>query len=256
MFPRNLMNQRTSKFDDYPNSSDDLNQDDLEYLSRTESKTDEILLPPKPPKPEVHTTDPKLLAELMSSDEALWERAWFEFNERYKYYIYSVGIQAGCGPDLAQDLVNTVLLRVRDKIGLYDRSKGKFRSWLWKVSHNIMRDELRKNRRIQEILQAFQAQPASSGGSGDFIKGILENPDDESSFDSLTERALTRLADSFKGKPDNIEVFRKYAIEFSPAAKVAKEFKISRERVWSVKSQLMPEFTQALKTVLHEESRL
>jgi len=241
---------------DNPEYEEQLNWDDLEYLQRMDDDTGEISLPPKPPKPTVHSTDPRLLTELMSTDEALWERAWFEFNERYKYYIYFVAIETGGQPDAAQELVNAVLLKVQKNIGSYNQHKGKFRSWLWKITHNLMVDELRKIRRAQNNLESLQARQVSSQVRDDIIANILDNNDDESSFAGLTEQALDRMAATFRGKQENIEVFRKFAVEFLPAEEVAREFNITQNRVWSVKNQLMPKFTRALQSILHEKGRL
>ena len=121
---------------EYPKLESNISPDDVcswmedgrERETSSAIKDKGLSLPPKPPKPTIHSTDPRLLEELESSDEALREKAWFEFNDRYKRYIHYVAIRSGGNGAMAQELVNEVLERVWKHIAKYDRKKGKFRA--------------------------------------------------------------------------------------------------------------------------------
>ena len=61
----------------------------------------------------------------------------------------------------AQDVSQSVAITILTKLHLFDRSKGPFRGWLWKVTQNAVVDYLRKERRQTELarIQAAKMSP-------------------------------------------------------------------------------------------------
>ena len=209
--------------------------------------TNDITLPAMPPEPTIHSTDPKLLEELESSNEALKQKAWFEFNDRYKYYIYFVAVQYKADHALAQELVNEVLERVYKRIATYDRAKGRFRNWLWAVTRNATFDRLRKQMRRNETnLNTAAVHNLTDKAISEWWKDI--------EFEHLTNRALVRIERSYRGKPEKIDIFKAYVIGGESAREVAQKFEVTENVVRMTKNALMPKFKAELKLILSEES--
>lgn len=112
-----------------------------------------------------YTTDSRLLNRMAAENE----QAWSEFDAKYRGMIYAIGKNRGLSQTDCEDLVQEVMLVCCQRIGysFYDRSKGRFRSWLTTVTRNIIWQQQRKNRRPQpddlpayddEINQSFMKQ--------------------------------------------------------------------------------------------------
>ena len=237
---------------EYPKLESNISPDDVcswmedgrERETSSAIKDKGLSLPPKPPKPTIHSTDPRLLEELESSDEALREKAWFEFNDRYKRYIHYVAIRSGGNGAMAQELVNEVLERVYKHISKYNREKGKFRNWLWVVTRNLTFDRLRKKvRRNERRLGTAEGENLTGATVSEWWKEV--------EFEYLVEKALVNVKASFRGKPEKIEIFREYAIGGRRAREVAGMFGVNENVVRMTKNALMPKFKEALKQILH-----
>ncbi|MBQ9336080.1 MAG: sigma-70 family RNA polymerase sigma factor [Lentisphaeria bacterium] len=78
-----------------------------------------------------YTTDSGLLTRMAAEEE----QAWIDFDNKYRSMILAVGKQRGIAPDDCEDLVQEVMLVCCRRISrfFYDRSKGRFRSYLYAV---------------------------------------------------------------------------------------------------------------------------
>ncbi len=63
----------------------------------------------------------------------------------YKYLFWNVG----CTED-AEDLAEEVFLRCLVNIGSYNSKRGAFRSWAFRIAHNLLMDHYRRNKRRGE----------------------------------------------------------------------------------------------------------
>ncbi|MCM8531079.1 MAG: RNA polymerase sigma factor, partial [Lentisphaeraceae bacterium] len=78
------------------------------------------------------------------------ESAWEDFVENYKNYIYKIIISFRVDKHDADDLMQTVLLKLWKKLPEfeYDPGKGKFRYWLGRVTKNFVFKFLNKKKRL------------------------------------------------------------------------------------------------------------
>ncbi|MBP5182973.1 MAG: sigma-70 family RNA polymerase sigma factor [Lentisphaeria bacterium] len=92
------------------------------------------------------TTDSRLLSRLAESDE----RAWREFDEKYRNMICAIGGKMGVPPADHDDLVQEVMLVCcrRLETFFYDRTKGRFRSYISAIIRNVSWVLLRKKRSV------------------------------------------------------------------------------------------------------------
>ncbi len=70
----------------------------------------------------------------------------------YKYLFWNLG----CVED-AEDLAEEVFLRCMVNIGSYDPKRGSFRSWAFRIAHNILMDHHRNRKRKGE--QPLEDEP-------------------------------------------------------------------------------------------------
>jgi RNA polymerase sigma-70 factor (ECF subfamily) len=70
---------------------------------------------------------------------------WEEVARAHGRKIYNFAYRLSGNPDDAADLVQEVLLRVRQ--GLAQYQPGSFEGWLWRITRNAFVDELRRRRR-------------------------------------------------------------------------------------------------------------
>ncbi len=72
--------------------------------------------------------------------------------ERYEKLLFSFAYRMTKRRELSEEIVQEVFIKLWTKPGIYDRSKGKFSSWLLTVTRNTSIDHLRrKNENTYEI---------------------------------------------------------------------------------------------------------
>ena len=90
--------------------------------------------------------------------------AWEDFVNYYQNYLENILRKYQINPTDAEDILQSTLVKVWELLPSfnYDQNKGRFRSWLTQVTINIMREQLRKNNRLNKAL--------SEGKLNDFEK--------------------------------------------------------------------------------------
>jgi RNA polymerase sigma-70 factor (ECF subfamily) len=65
--------------------------------------------------------------------------------DRYYNRVHAYLIVKGAAPDVAEDLVQEVFLRIVTAAPTFDQNRGSFRAWLFAIATNIFIDYLRQN---------------------------------------------------------------------------------------------------------------
>ena len=86
--------------------------------------------------PALPSTRQTLLLRLRSQDGD----SWTEFVEVYEQALYEFCRRRGLQDADARDVTQEVLIQVSNGIGKWDSSKGRFRSWLFRITQNIAID--------------------------------------------------------------------------------------------------------------------
>lgn len=83
-----------------------------------------------------------LLAKLKKTEN---HEAWLEFETIYRAFILSLILRMGINADDAEDISQTVLTKVWQKIEdfEYNKNKGKFHNWLAAMTRNTVKDFFR-----------------------------------------------------------------------------------------------------------------
>lgn len=175
--------------------------------------------------------------------------AWHEFVELYEPLIYGIGRRHGLQASDARDLVQEVLSAVASSISRFesDKSRGRFRTWLFRVARNHALIQLRKLNR----------QPVTGGGSE--IHSILNSHPEpiaaESEFDAAYRRrafrwAARRARESVQ--PTTWDSFARTAINGEPAQTVADDLGIDVGAVYLARSRVMARLRKMVEEVTVE----
>ncbi len=140
-------------------------------------------------------TRSSLLSRLRHASDGV---SWQQFFDNYGRLIHSVCRRSGLDAQEAEEVTQETIVAVSQKLPefQYDRSRGSFKGWLWRVTKNhvagFLRTKYREGARRAEL-------PATATGEAPALERIADPdaaPDalwDEEWRDHLLKRALLRV---------------------------------------------------------------
>ena len=167
----------------------------------------------------------------------------------YAFVFYRVGRDA----ELAEDVVQETFATALDRIEQFDPARGSLKSWLFSLSRNAARDQLRSHRRSTELAAMWERIDRS-------LAQIFESLDQTPLTDEILARAETRdmVNMTIAHLPDNYRqvLERKYVAGESLAA-LAGELGMSADAVKSLLARARRAFRDTFATLSKEmaESR-
>ena len=169
--------------------------------------------------------------------------AWNAFYCAYWRWLLGVCLSRGIPYADAEDLVQTTFIRVNAKIDdfHYDRSRGRFSSWLHEILGNLTTDYWRRtaNENKRRPLQ----RPSQSDRQTQPLYRIA-GPQKDRVFDQVLANELRRVFEEAytelktRVSPRHWLVFKAYAIEGGTAEEVAIRFGIAPGTVYSINCRL------------------
>jgi RNA polymerase sigma-70 factor (ECF subfamily) len=132
------------------------------------------------------TAQAKILSTLHSITQPIdWDAIYtLELPRIYNFFLYKVGDR-----DLAQDLTATVFERAWKSRSRYRNKLSSPSTWLFGIARNVLKEHLRKNKRITQKLEPLSKYNARSG-STDIEQSIHEQQDKE-----LLKKMLLELSE-------------------------------------------------------------
>lgn len=137
-----------------------------------------------------HDPDLRLLDEQVMVERAQQDRAYFEpIYELYSGAVYRMCLRACGDPDLADDLTSKVFLTAIERIHTYKpRPNSSFRSWLFVVARNTVRDYWRRTNRIHRLFDDRRDLEDGSPGPEEIAVHRIELQELRTAMDTLNER--------------------------------------------------------------------
>ena len=197
--------------------------------------------------PQVPDTRASLILRLPSAADA---EAWNEFVSIYEPFVYRFARRGGLQEADARELVQNVLLAVARAVGRWrpDSSRGKFRTWLFRIARNQLIDLSGKLRRHAttpccENSLGMLAQPLEPlGGMDEF--GWSDEEVKMSHRRELFRWAAERVKTSVK--LSTWQAFWLTAVEQLSAEVVAERLSISVGAVYIARSRVLARLRDAV----------
>lgn len=162
-------------------------------------------------------------------DDASWE----DFVQFYERFIYTTVRQSGLSPEESKDVTQQVLLKLWNILPdfTYNKDKGGFRNWLYRVTKTVLFDYWRKEGKYKQKLDEY-------GHDVDTITDSVSSLDQMMNKEwelHISNLAMEKVSKRFSGKA--IGVF--YALLDGKAiADVAKDFDIAENTVYVYRNRV------------------
>lgn len=191
-----------------------------------------------------YTTNSSLLRHVQQGEE----QAWDKFYAKYAGMIHSIGKKRRLSPEECDDLMNevmTIFWRKMDAF-IYDRNKGKFRSYLARIAHYCAMQIFSKRDKDLEVL----SDPAMD---------YPDEVDDELMNEwqnYLLDKALEALRESVD--TEIYQVFYMSFIQQCPISEIAAITRKTPNNIYVIRSRCLAKLTDIIKDLrqLDEEMLL
>ena len=189
------------------------------------------------------STESNLLARIRNHQD---HSAWTRFVEVYAPVIYrfarKYGLQDSDAADVTQEVLQAIAVSAEGFV--YDRERGKFRSWLFTVVRHRLSNFLRAGTNRQEVTSPFE-------GDGNVVVDGEDDPWpklwDQEHNDHLYKLAAKQVRASVTAQ--TWEAFWKTTIEQLPAQQVAKELNLSVGAVYVAKSRIIAKLRHEVDSI-------
>lgn len=182
-------------------------------------------------------TRQSLLARLKRWDDSA---SWNDFFETYWRLIYSVARKAGLTDSEAQDAVQETIISVAKKMPEfdYDPALGSFKSWLMRLTHWRVADQLRKRgydslgewKPIERAGDAFGQGPAPASSFD------LERIWEQEWQEQILEAALHRVREQADAR--QYQMFHLHVCQHMSAREVATRLEVKLAEVYFAKYKI------------------
>jgi RNA polymerase sigma factor (sigma-70 family) len=193
-----------------------------------------------------HLTRQTLLARLkLQRDDESWE----EFVLYYRHFIYIICRRMNQNHHDAEEITQKILLKIWNAIESFEYDKNRrFRSWLYQVTRNAVRDHCRKQTRDKGLLEKASEYKIWNTGN-DFDLPVIEQLAEEEWNNYLTNLALDLIRPHFS---ENVMLIFTRLINGAEASPLAKELGIPRNTVNVYKKRVMKKLKEELSRLKYE----
>lgn len=179
------------------------------------------------------------------------DSSWEEFVYFYQKFIYSIIRKSGMNAEDSEDLTQKTLLKIWKALPKfeYDKNKGGFRYWLYRVTRNVINSHLEKVYKTNERISRFQNQKEIEEEVNENSPEVVKAADKEWEI-HITNLAFEKIRKSMAEK--SITIFQ-MCLEGVEARKIAEKTGVTEKSVYvykkRVKEKLIAEI-QALRDLL------
>lgn len=193
----------------------------------------------------VEKTSSSLLSRLRdSSDQA----SWAEFVALYEPLLTRYVRKKGVSEHDAQDVVQGIFISLLRKLPTFelDRSRGRFRTWLWQITHNAVVDWARSRKRVKT---------SEDVARGRFVEG-QEEPDGDWDTE-LQKRVLEFALEKVRGQtnPTTWICFEQHLLKGRPGADVGAELGMPANTVYVYAARVLARVREQCEAYLEDLGR-
>lgn len=159
--------------------------------------------------------------------------AWAEFVSNYEPLITAYVRKSGITSQDAPDIVQMVLTRLVTALPRFhlDHQQGRFRTWLWQITHSVLTDSQRRDAaRVRAEKNWLDHLPALTSDSSPVDWDMLYHQ-------RILEIVLKRISET--AMPTSWACFYGRILENRPAAQIAAELGLSVNAVYVNASRLL-----------------
>lgn len=174
------------------------------------------------------TTRASLLIRVKNHDD---DTAWKEFHELYAPLLYRYARSRGLSREDAEEIRSQCLVVVTRKIASfeYDREKGGFKNWLYRIAHGKVVDLLRKRRENIADTNAIQALVDSAPSPDEYWQRHWKNEH----LKYCVEQARASISKK------NYEAFCMLLFEDASVEEVCDRLEMNPNQVYKAKSRVL-----------------
>ena len=173
------------------------------------------------------------------------EAAWTRLFDLYAGFVFSIARSKGLKDEESDDIVQVVFTDLARTMPTfkYDRSKGKFRSYLTGLVHWRVKDKLRIALRDKEFMADYIEEAANlPPADKDFAEREWQA--------AALEEALRRIKPDVR--PEHYAAFVASAIEGQDTETVLRLYNLSRDNLYQIRKRLTAKLQEAFSVVLAE----
>ena len=183
------------------------------------------------------TTRSSVLAAVKDTGDTA---AWARFFDLYAGFVFAIARRKGLSSEDSDDIVQGVFSELARKMPTfeYDRTKGKFRSYLLELINWRILDKLKADKRESELNAAYceEAKSAAPVVETAFIDQEWQN--------AAFSEALRRLQE--EARPDHFAAFVESTVEGLDTETVMRLHGMRRDNIYQIRTR----FTAKLKTLV------
>ena len=174
------------------------------------------------------------------------EKAWKRLFDLYAGFVFSIARSKGLTVTDSDDIVQNVFVDLARNLPQfnYDRTKGRFRSYLISLVNWRVTDKLRASKRDVDLKSQY----------GEDMKGAVAEDDGSFLEDewraAAMEEALRRIKDEVN--PDHFAAFVASTIEGQDTETVMNLYSITRDNLYQIRKRLTLKLKEATQAVLEE----
>jgi RNA polymerase sigma-70 factor (ECF subfamily) len=178
------------------------------------------------------------------------QKAWAEFMALYHPLLFSYVKKKGLSDTDTEDVVQNIFISLVKTMPSFqlDKTRGRFRTWLWMVTSNAVADWVRGKKRGEKARDAW----------GESRTDETTDPDPEAEFEAaLRKRVLEFALEQVKADSNERTwaCFEQHMLKHRPAAEVAAELGLgTANAVYVNASRVLARVREKVADYLEEES--
>ena len=173
--------------------------------------------------------------------------AWARFFDLYAGFVFAIARSKGLSAEDADDVVQTVFGDLAQKMPTfeYDRTKGKFRSYLLGLINWRVIDKLKAGRREADLMASYSDEVKE----GDSVEGTADLAEREWQTAALDE-ALRRLQK--EARPDHFAAFVESTVEGLDTETVMRLHGLTRDNLYQIRARFTAKLKPLVAAILKE----